>query len=140
MKNKCPLRRRVLIVDDEPPARRRLKRLLGAHPEVEVVGEAEDADEAAGAIDTLRPDLVFLDIRMPAGSGFDALARAEHRPLVVFVTAYDEYALRAFEADSLDYLLKPVTDDKLARCLEKMARLAPREPSPFPSLQDAMEK
>jgi len=135
-----PPPRRVLIVDDEAPARRRLKRLLAAHPEIEVVGEAEDAEEAAEAIDVLRPDLVFLDIRMPAGTGFDALARAEHQPLVVFVTAYDQYALKAFEADSLDYLLKPVNEEVLSRCLQKLARLNPATTPAQPALQSAIEK
>jgi two-component system, LytTR family, response regulator len=112
---------RVLIVDDEAPARRKLARLLGAMPEVEVVGEAESGTEAVERIGALAPDLVLLDVQMPGLDGFGVVravgvARVES---VVFVTAYDEHALRAFEVRALDYLLKPVSPARLRDAVER---------------------
>jgi two-component system, LytTR family, response regulator len=118
--------RRTIIVDDEPLARRRLRRLLGSHPEVEVIGEAADGPSACALISAERPDLVLLDIQMPGLSGFDVLARLESRPQVIFVTAHDEYAVRAFEEQALDYLLKPVEPARLAKALERL----PAHPEP----------
>lgn len=118
-----------LIVDDEPLARRELRRLLAAHPEIEVVGEAGSAAEAERAIATLAPGLVFLDIQMPERTGFQLLESLEDAPQVVFTTAYDEHALKAFEVGALDYLLKPIAPARLAAALarvrERMAA-APR--------------
>src|SRR6185369_7292659 len=98
---------RVLIVDDEPAARARIKRLLREESDVEVAGECGDGASAVAAVAELRPDVMFLDIQMPESDGFDVLQRLNdgRRPLVVFVTAYDQYALRAFEVHALDYLL-----------------------------------
>lgn len=128
---------RALIVDDERLARRRLAKLLGAHPEVAVVGEAEDVDGAARALaDDPSIDLVFLDIQMPGGSGFELFARTPVRAAVVFVTAYDAHALRAFEVNALDYLLKPVVPAHLARAL---SRLDPRPPSPLAGRVPSLE-
>jgi two-component system LytT family response regulator len=110
---------RVVLVDDEPLARKRLKRLLTAHPEVDVVGEAADGIAAGTLIEELTPDLVFLDVQMPGPSGFDVLARLRQRPAVIFVTAHDEFAVRAFEEQALDYLLKPVEPARLARALAR---------------------
>ena len=102
---------RVLIADDEPLARRGLRQLAAAHADLRVVGEARNGREALRALDQLRPDLLFLDVQMPDLDGFGVLRErgAERMPAVVFVTAYDEFAVRAFEAQALDYLLKPVT-------------------------------
>lgn len=112
---------RVLIVDDEEPARRKIRRLLSGENDVEVVGEASTGTEAIDAIRRLSPDLVFLDIQMPPPNGFgviDALGR-DDAPDVIFVTAFDEHALRAFEVRALDYLLKPVTPVRFREALER---------------------
>lgn len=111
---------RVLIVDDSRLARCELRTLLDAHPEIEVVGEAEDVDGAVQACTALAPDLLLLDIQLPQGSGFDVLERVLAPPAVVFCTAYDEYAVRAFERDALDYLLKPVEPQRLRQALQKV--------------------
>ncbi|MDH4272044.1 MAG: LytTR family DNA-binding domain-containing protein [Candidatus Aminicenantes bacterium] len=115
---KKPLR--VLIIDDERLARKDLLSLLGAHDNITVVGEADDVPSAVRAIDRLNPDVIFLDIQMPGDSGFDLLEKTEVEAHVIFVTAYDEYAIRAFEVNALDYLLKPVHPDRLAKALEKL--------------------
>ena len=123
---------RALIVDDERLARAELKRLLAPFPEVQVVGEAANADEAARLVEALAPDLLFLDIEMPGGSGFDLLARLEHVPRVIFTTAYDTHAVRAFEVNALDYLLKPIEPARLARALERLPPVAAEPPAPSP--------
>jgi two-component system LytT family response regulator len=112
-------RLRVLIVDDARLARRELRTLLEALPWVDCVGEADDVPAARAAIVRLRPDLVLLDVQMPSGSGFDVLDGLECVPPVVFVTAYDHYALQAFGANALDYLVKPVAVERLQAALEK---------------------
>jgi two-component system LytT family response regulator len=114
---------KALVIDDERLARLELRRLLGAHPEVEIVGEARGGEEALALIPKLGPDVIFLDIQMPGMSGFDLLERLEDLPQVIFTTAYDEYALKAFEVNALDYLLKPVAPARLAAAL---ARVRPR--------------
>jgi len=111
---------RAIIIDDERLARTELRKLLLDFPEVEVVDEAANADEAINKIDTLQPDLVFLDIQMPGKSGFDMLAELERAPHVIFTTAYDEYALKAFEVNALDYLLKPIEPKRLADAMQKL--------------------
>jgi two-component system, LytTR family, response regulator len=111
---------RCLVVDDEPLAREQLKALLADEPGVEVVGEAGRKEEALAAIDSLRPQLLFLDVRMRGGGGFEILAELEHPPAVVFVTAYDQYALRAFEVNAFDYLLKPVSPERLRATLARI--------------------
>lgn len=111
---------RAVIVDDEPLARTRLRRLLAEHPAIEVIGEAGDGEAACRLIDQLSPDLVFLDVQMPGLSGFDVLARLDTRPRVIFITAHDEYAVRAFEEQAVDYLLKPVEPARLARALARV--------------------
>lgn len=112
---------RALIVDDEAPARDRLRRLLSS-ADIEIVGEAEDGLEAVSRIDALAPDLVFLDIQMPALSGLEVAARLQApRPRIVFCTAYDRFAVDAFELHAVDYLLKPVNSDRLARTVERIA-------------------
>jgi len=109
----------ALLVDDERLARHELRRLLTAHPDVAVVGEAATADEAEARLVELPVDLLFLDIKMPGASGFDLLERLDRVPLLIFTTAYDEYALRAFEVNAFDYLMKPVRPERLASVLDK---------------------
>ena len=111
---------KAMIIDDEPPARRELRRLLSDFSWVEIVGEAGDVEQAAGMVESLFPELLFLDIQMPGGSGFDLLARLEHLPEVIFTTAHDEHAVRAFEVDALDYLLKPIDPARLAEALARV--------------------
>lgn len=109
------------MIDDEQPARERLKQLLSAHADVEVVGEAGDGVEAAERIAELSPDLVLLDIQMPGASGLDVAASlGRPRPAVIFCTAYDQYAVDAFELSALDYLLKPVNRARLAAALDRV--------------------
>jgi two-component system LytT family response regulator len=116
---------RALVVDDEPPARRRLLRLLEAHPEVLVVGEADSGPEAVRQIREVEPDLLLLDIQLPEFDGFEVLSQVAAPPAVIFTTGYDQYALRAFEAAGIDYLLKPVEPETLERALGRLRRLAP---------------
>ncbi len=112
---------RTLIVDDEPLARERIRSLLEEEPDIEVVQECGDGREAAEAILRERPDLLFLDVQMPEMTGFEVIEAVgpEEMPTVIFVTAYDQYALRAFEARALDYILKPFDQERFARALQK---------------------
>lgn len=115
---------KILIVDDETPARVEMRRLLSVHPECDIAGESADVAGALALTGELRPDLVFLDIRLAGESGFDYVARlGDGAPRILFVTAYDRYAIRAFECNALDYLLKPVRPERLAEALRR-ARLA----------------
>jgi two-component system LytT family response regulator len=111
---------KALLVDDEALARRELRRLLAEFPWVEIVGEAANIEAAATQVDLLEPELLFLDIHMPGGSGFDLLERLEKLPHVVFTTAYDQHAVRAFEVNALDYLLKPIDPARLADSLSRI--------------------
>ena len=113
----------VLVIDDERSAREELKRSLRTYPEYEVLGESRNAEEAKLQIESLKPDLIFLDIQMPEGSGFDLLESLVEVPQVIFTTAFDQYAVRAFETNALDYLMKPVREERFARAIEK-ARIA----------------
>jgi two-component system LytT family response regulator len=110
---------RVLIVDDEPPARERLRRMLTEIEAVEIVGEAENGAQAVTMIEALSPDLVLLDIQMPGLDGFGVLEALEDPPPVIFVTAYDKYAIQAFEVNALDYLLKPFSQERLERAVRR---------------------
>jgi two-component system LytT family response regulator len=110
----------ALIVDDERLARQEMRRLLKPHADITVVGEAQHADEAEARLAELPVDLMFLDIKMPGATGFDLLERLDRVPLLIFTTAYDEHALRAFEVNAFDYLLKPVRADRLAAALDKV--------------------
>src|SRR5688500_32649 len=111
---------RAIIIDDERLARTELRKLLQDFPEIEVVDEAANADEGIAKIDNLHPDLVFLDIQMPGKTGFEMLSELDRAPHVIFTTAYDEYALKAFEVNALDYLLKPVEPKRLADAVNKL--------------------
>jgi two-component system LytT family response regulator len=127
---------KAMIIDDEPPARRELRRLLAGFPWVEIVGEAGNVDQAAEMIEMLTPELLFLDIQMPGGSGFDLLTRLEDVPQVIFTTAYDEHAVRAFKVDALDYLLKPIEPARLAEALGRVkSAQAARTPQPGAALE-----
>ena len=117
---------RALIVDDERLAREELRELLAAHPEIEVVGEAANGPEAQKRIAELQPDLLFLDIQMPEQNGFELLQGLEPPvPEVIFVSAYDKYALQAFENSALDYLVKPVEPERLAKAIARLRKLEP---------------
>lgn len=117
----------AIIVDDEPLARRRLRELLAAFPDIEITGEAGRLSEARRVVAQLRPDAVFLDIHLFGKSGFDLLSDLPDSTRVIFVTAYDEYAIRAFEVNALDYLLKPIEPDRLAIAVQRLRQttLAP---------------
>ncbi len=114
---------KAIIIDDERLARAELRKLLQEFPEIEVVDEAANADEGLSKIENLNPDLIFLDIQMPGKTGFDMLAELDRAPHVIFTTAYDEYALKAFEVNALDYLLKPVEPKRLADAVHKLQNL-----------------
>ncbi|RXK83957.1 response regulator [Filimonas effusa] len=111
---------KAIIVDDERLARNELKKLLQEHASVEVIDEASNVDEGIEKIERLNPDLIFLDIQMPGKTGFDLLAELEKSPRVIFTTAYDEYALKAFEVNALDYLLKPIEPKRLTDAICKL--------------------
>jgi two-component system LytT family response regulator len=121
MRDADPTRIRALIVDDEPLARRRIKSLLAQDSSVEVIGECSDGYKAVTSISELTPDLVFLDVQMPAMDGFDVIKTIgpERMPTVIFVTAYDRYALKAFEVNALDYLLKPFDRKRFQKALDR---------------------
>src|ERR1044072_832956 len=112
---------RTLIIDDVALARERLKRCLADEPEIEIVGECDNGEQAVADIRSLAPDVVFLDVQMPALDGFGVLEalKEEHAPAVIFVTAYNDYAIQAFEVNALDYLLKPVDCERLSKALER---------------------
>ncbi len=123
---------RILVVDDEAPARQRLKRLLADIEGVELIGEAEDGPQAVELIEREQPDLVLLDIQMPGLDGFGVIEALEEPPPIVFVTAYDEYAIRAFEVNALDYLLKPFSRERLEQAIHR-AQEAQAEEQDFAS-------
>lgn len=125
-----PRKKTVLVVDDEEIARHRLRQLLKLyHTQLEVIGEASTGDEAQQQIEQLRPEVVFLDIEMPGKSGLQVVKELQFQPLIVFVTAYEQYAVKAFEENSLDYLLKPVEPERLARTIQRLFER--QEPSPL---------
>lgn len=126
---------RALIIDDERLARVELRRLLTQHPEIEIAGEARHAEEALKLARELSPDLLFLDIQMPGMTGFDLLERLEDIPQVIFTTAYDEYALKAFEVNALDYVMKPIAPERLAAALARVRPRATVTDHPAPRLQ-----
>ena len=113
---------KALLVDDERLARSELRRLLQAHPEITIVGEAGDATEAEEAIRTLAPDLLFLDVQMPGRTGFELLEELREPPLVIFTTAYNQFALKAFEFGAFDYLVKPIHPVRLAKAIARLQK------------------
>jgi two-component system LytT family response regulator len=119
---------RAIIIDDERLARAELRKLLQDFPEVEVIDEAANAEEGIAKIEAQNPDLIFLDIQMPGKTGFDMLSSLERSPNVIFTTAYDEYALKAFEVNALDYLLKPVEPKRLADAIQKLHFIETKDP------------
>lgn len=135
---------RVVVADDEPPARERLRELLAGVPDVQVVGEAPSGTAAVEAVRRLQPDLLLLDVQMPGLDGFGVLEALEpgELPAVVFVTAYDAYALRAFEVHALDYLLKPFDAERLGRALDRVraARAAEAAAAPDPRLLELLSR
>ncbi len=114
---------RVVIVDDERLAREELIRNLAEYPDFAVIGEAANAEDAEAMINSLKPDLVFLDIQMPGRTGLDLLNDLVHRPEIIFVTAYNEYALQAFESQALDYLVKPVRQERLQKSVARLREI-----------------
>ncbi len=131
---------RTLLVDDEDLGRATLRRELASAADIEIVGEAANGIEAIEMIGDLRPDLVFLDIEMPGFDGFEVVQQLASPPVIVFVTAYDEYAVRAFEANAIDYLLKPVQPERLTRALKRIRQRIPGEVLPTNSeLKDIRE-
>jgi len=119
--------KKAIIIDDERLARNELRKLLSDHSEIEIIAEAANAEEGKQKIEELQPDLIFLDIQMPGKTGFDLLTELERAPHVIFTTAYDEYALKAFEVNALDYLLKPVEPKRLADALLKLENIEEKE-------------
>jgi len=134
------MRLRAYLVDDEPLAIARLERLLGDTGRVDVIGRATDPDDAVEALTSALPDVCFLDIQMPRLNGFEMLARLPVQPVVVFTTAHDQYALKAFAVNSVDYLLKPVDPAQLDRALDKVERLQSRAEVSQPDLQGLLER
>ncbi len=111
---------KVVIIDDERSSREELRRALKRYQDFVLIGEAENADDGKNLIETETPDLIFLDIQMPEKSGFDLLESLNNVPSVIFTTAYDQYAVQAFEVNALDYLLKPIRDERFAKAVEKI--------------------
>ncbi len=121
------MKKNAIIIDDERLARNELKKMLALHPEIEVIGEAANADEGLNLINELTPDLILLDVQMPVKTGFDLLQELERLPAVIFTTAYDEYAIRAFEVNALDYLLKPIDPKRLSDAVQKFLAIDEKE-------------
>jgi len=121
------MKKNAIIIDDERLARNELKKMLSLHPEIEIIGEAANADEGLILINELSPDLILLDVQMPVKTGFDLLQELEKLPTVIFTTAYDEYAIRAFEVNALDYLLKPIDPKRLSDAVQKLLAIDERE-------------
>lgn len=121
------MKKNAVIIDDERLARNELKKMLAFHPEIEIIGEAANADEGLHLINELNPDLILLDVQMPVKTGFELLQELEKLPAVIFTTAYDEYAIRAFEVNALDYLLKPIDPKRLSDAVQKFLSIDDKE-------------
>lgn len=121
------MKKNAVIIDDERLARNELKKMLAFHPEIEIIGEAANADEGLRLINELNPDLILLDVQMPVKTGFDLLQELEKLPSVIFTTAHDEYAIRAFEVNALDYLLKPIDPKRLSDAVQKFLAVDEKE-------------
>jgi two-component system LytT family response regulator len=127
-----------IIVDDEKLARDLLREYLENYSEIEVVGEADQGTDAVEKIDKLKPDLVFLDVQMPGMTGFDVLEDIEHEPYVIFVTAYDQYAIKAFEKNAVDYLLKPLDEERFRNAVNRALKRKTLEHSSIEDLLSSM--
>ncbi|ASK30752.1 DNA-binding response regulator [Chryseobacterium sp. T16E-39] len=127
---------RVIIIDDERGARQELIRMLKDYPQVVILGEAANADEAEKLIVLLKPDLIFLDIQMPGRSGFDLLETLNHLPEVIFVTAFDSFAVRAFEVSAMDYLMKPVRKERFKNAMDKAIERITGNDEPYVFVKD----
>jgi DNA-binding LytR/AlgR family response regulator len=114
---------RTIIIEDEKLARSRLKRMLASYENIEILGEAQNGQEGLELIEQIEPDLIFLDIKMPQLSGFEMLTKLEKSPYIIFTTAYDQYALQAFDENTIDYLLKPISQAKLDRAISKASKI-----------------
>src|SRR5215467_3984251 len=123
---------KTLIVDDEQLARQRLVHLLRPFEQIEIIGEAINGQNGLEKVEELKPDLIFLDVQMPVFNGFEMLSHLKHQPKVVFTTAYDQYAVKAFEEDSIDYLLKPVETGRLEKTIIKLQRTQNKPPADLP--------
>jgi len=121
------MKKNAIIIDDERLAKNELKKMLAPHPEIEIIGEAANVDEGLRLINEMNPDLIFLDVQMPVKTGFDLLQELEKLPTVIFTTAYDEYAIRAFEVNALDYLLKPIDPKRLSDAVQKFLAIDDKE-------------
>ncbi len=110
----------ALIVDDERLARDEIRRHLSEYPDIEIAGEADNADDAAEMINSLNPAIIFLDVQMPGKSGFDLLESLDLVPAIIFTTAFDQYAVRAFEVNAIDYLVKPIREERFTKAIEKI--------------------
>lgn len=119
--------KKAILIDDERLARNELRKMLADYPDIEIVDEASNVQEGLEKIDQHNPDLIFLDINMPGKTGFDLLQELDRSPYVIFTTAYDEYAVKAFEVNALDYLLKPIDPKRLADAIHKVGELVQRE-------------
>lgn len=126
---------KAIVVEDSRIAREGLVRMLAAFPEVSVVGQADHPDSALELISNTRPEVIFLDINMPGASGFDLLEKLDYSPRIVFTTAYSEYAIKSFDYNTIDYLLKPISADRLAQAIQKLAatpeQLTPEQKAPL---------
>lgn len=134
------LKQTTLIIEDEPHARERLRQLLKSHKEIDILGEAGDGNSGIELIEKNRPDLIFLDIQMPVLNGFEMLDKLHYMPKVIFTTAYDEFALEAFEHNSIDYLLKPFSADRLAKALQKLERLQAMDMNKVQDIAESIRK
>lgn len=131
---------KIVIIDDEPLAREVVKEYLEAFPGLEVIAECSDGFEAVKAITIHQPDLIFLDIQMPKISGFEMLELLDEPPAVIFATAFDEFAIRAFEANAIDYLLKPFSEDRFRAAVQKFLDQRNEVPDKIPALIEAVQK
>src|SRR5688572_29341403 len=133
---------KTVLIDDEPLAIKRLNRLLESHNEtIEIIGTASSGEEGLQLVNRLRPDLIFLDIEMPIMTGFDMLGLLHYQPKIIFTTAFDNYAIKAFEENSIDYLLKPVEQERLDKALDKLKRLGAQniEPDQLQKMLNALQ-
>lgn len=131
---------KIVIIEDEKPSRERLKSLLAGIAEIELVGEAENGPDGVKLIDALKPDLAFLDIQLPVFTSFEILQKIRHQPHVVFITAYDEYAIKAFEANAVDYLLKPTTKERLVQAIERVRQRTQPNQDILNTIQSILKK